>query len=207
MLFKSFWHNIRKRFLPSSGLDEDPERRLETIVLDMQEDLIIMRQAVAQLIATQKRTERTLSQANNEVAVWQKRSELALERGDETLAKESLRRKIDCQTKAALIKEQFETCEPTLNTVKSALKTLEIEISKLKAKRDLFIARVRFLEVSGDLLTHQYGFSSLPNSVFQKLEQDLSRLVSQANPSKNIYDTVYDIDAELEAIKKRMNDS
>jgi|GEM_PF-5685898 len=81
------------------------------------------------------------------------------------------------------------------------------EISKLKAKRNLFIARVRFLEVSGALLTHQYGFSSIPNSVFQKLEQDLSRLVSQANPSKNIYDTVYDIDAELEAIKKRMNDS
>ncbi|NEP28128.1 PspA/IM30 family protein, partial [Moorena sp. SIO3I6] len=42
---------------------EDPEKILEQAVDDMQQDLIHMRQAVAQAIATQKCTERQASQA------------------------------------------------------------------------------------------------------------------------------------------------
>ena len=38
------------------GQAEDPEKILEQTVTDMQEDLVQLRQAVAQAIATQKRT-------------------------------------------------------------------------------------------------------------------------------------------------------
>ena len=44
---------------------EDPEKILEQTVTEMQEDLIQLRQSVAQAIATQKRTERQQSQAQS----------------------------------------------------------------------------------------------------------------------------------------------
>ena len=52
---------------------EDPEKILEQTVLDMQEDLFQLRQAVAQAIATQKRTERQCSQSQSTADEWYRR--------------------------------------------------------------------------------------------------------------------------------------
>ena len=44
---------------------EDPEKILEQAVVDMQEDLIKLRQAVARAIAEQKRTEQQYNKKSN----------------------------------------------------------------------------------------------------------------------------------------------
>ncbi len=78
------------------GYQEDPEKMLEQAVLDMQEDLIQLRQSVAQAIATQKRTERQCSQAQVTAETWYQRAQLAMQKDDESLAREALtRRKSD----------------------------------------------------------------------------------------------------------------
>ena len=46
---------------------EDPEKILEQAILEMQEDLVRLRQGVAQAIAAQKRTEKQYNDANNEM--------------------------------------------------------------------------------------------------------------------------------------------
>ncbi len=46
---------------------EDPEKILEQAIVEMQEDLVKLRQGVAAAIAAQKRTEKQYNDANNEV--------------------------------------------------------------------------------------------------------------------------------------------
>ena len=46
---------------------EDPEKILEQAILEMQEDLVQLRQGVAQTIAAQKRTEKQYNDAQNEI--------------------------------------------------------------------------------------------------------------------------------------------
>ncbi|HEY9805961.1 MAG TPA: PspA/IM30 family protein, partial [Candidatus Obscuribacterales bacterium] len=62
---------------------EDPEKILEQSILDMQEDLVQLRQAVASAIASQKRTQQQYNQAQTESNNWQQRAQLALQKGDE----------------------------------------------------------------------------------------------------------------------------
>lgn len=59
----------------------------------MQEDLIHLRQAVASALASFKRTEQQYNQAQNEANKWQGRAKLALQKGDENLARQALERK------------------------------------------------------------------------------------------------------------------
>ncbi|MFM6484827.1 MAG: PspA/IM30 family protein, partial [Dolichospermum sp.] len=72
---------------------EDPEKMLEQALLQMQEDMVKLRQGVAQAIAAQKRTEKQYNEAVNEVNKWQRNAQLALQKGDEDLARQALERK------------------------------------------------------------------------------------------------------------------
>jgi phage shock protein A len=87
---------------------EDPERILEQTVMEMQHDLIQLRQAVAQAIATQKRTERQSGQAQATAEEWYRRAQLALQKGEETLAKEALTRRKSYQDTAAALNDQIQ---------------------------------------------------------------------------------------------------
>ena len=72
---------------------EDPEKILEQAVLDMQEDLVQLRQAVARSIAEQRQTEQKYTKEQSESVKWEQRAKLALSKGDESLAREALKRK------------------------------------------------------------------------------------------------------------------
>ena len=74
---------------------EDPEKILDQAIIDMQEDLVQMRQAVAKAIASQKRVQQQYERAQSEANTWQQRAQLALQKGDESLAREALTRKKD----------------------------------------------------------------------------------------------------------------
>jgi phage shock protein A len=88
---------------------EDPEKILEQAVQDMQEDLVQLRQAVAGAIATQKRSEQQYNKAVQDEASWQQKAQLALSKGDETLAKEALVRKRTYTDTASALKGQLDS--------------------------------------------------------------------------------------------------
>ena len=66
---------------------EDPEKILDQTVVEMQEDLVKMRQASAQVVASQKQLENKYKQAQATADDWYRRAELALSKGDEELAR------------------------------------------------------------------------------------------------------------------------
>lgn len=72
---------------------EDPEKILEQAVEDMQNDLIRLRQAAAEVTASQKRLQNKYELAQKTADDWYRRAELALSKGDEELAREALSRK------------------------------------------------------------------------------------------------------------------
>nr|ACF79664.1 unknown [Zea mays] len=72
---------------------EDPEKILEQAVLEMNDDLTKMRQATAQVLASQKRLENKYKAAEQASADWYRRAQLALQKGDEDLAREALKRR------------------------------------------------------------------------------------------------------------------
>lgn len=120
---------------------EDPEKILDQAIIDMQEDLAQMKQAVAGAIASQKRVQQQYNKNQTEVNTWHQRAQLALQKGDENLAREALTRKKNYLETANALKTQLDNQTAQVDQLKRNLLALESKISEAKTKKDMLKAR------------------------------------------------------------------
>jgi phage shock protein A len=160
---------------------EDPEKVLEQAVLDMQNDLIQVRQAVAQAIATQKRTERQASQAQSTAEEWYRRAQLALQKNDETLAREALTRRQSYQETADALKAQITQQSSVVGKLKQNMVALESKLSEAKTKKDMFIARARSAKASQQLneMLDRVGTNNAM-AAFERMEEKVLQLEARS---------------------------
>ncbi|MBD3881355.1 PspA/IM30 family protein [Phormidium tenue FACHB-886] len=160
---------------------EDPEKILEQVVLEMQNDLIQVRQAVAQAIATQKRTERQASQARSTAEEWYRRAQLAMEKGDENLAREALTRRQSYQDTANALQSQIQQQSTVVVQLKQNMSKLESKLSEAKTKKDMYIARARSAKASQQLneMLDRVG-TSRAMAAFERMEEKVVQLEAQS---------------------------
>ncbi|MCM1981376.1 PspA/IM30 family protein [Lyngbya confervoides] len=130
---------------------EDPEKILEQTVLDMQEDLVQFRQAVAQAIASQKRLEQQYNQAQNQASEWYRRAQMALQKGDETLAREALTRRQSFTETATSLKNQLDNSVSQVAKLKRNMTALESKLAEAKTKKEMLKARARAAKANEQL--------------------------------------------------------
>ena len=122
---------------------EDPIKILDQSVMDMQEDLVKLRQAVALAISSQKRLENQANQAREQIQNWLSRAELALKKGEEDLAREALSRKKTFQETFESLTTQFQTQNGQVEKLKKSLLLLERKIAEARTKKDMLKARAQ----------------------------------------------------------------
>lgn len=159
---------------------EDPEKILQQTLQDMQRDLIAMRQAVAHAIATQKRTERQCEQAKRTAQEWYNRAQLALHKGDDSLAREALERRQTYSQTVQTLEPQITQQEEVVRQLKSNMGLLERKISDARTQKDMYIARARAAQSSVRL--HEMLMSNSPGATgaFEKMEARVLDLEAQA---------------------------
>lgn len=207
---------IRANISSMVGNAEDPEKILEQAVADMQEDLIRIRQAVAQAIATQKRTERQCSQAQSTADEWYRRAQLALQKGDEQLAREALTRRQSYAETAASLESQIGQQRDVVAKLKQNMGTLERKLADARSKKDLYIARARSAQASQQIndMLNQAGTNNAM-AAFERMEERVHQLEAQAEVSAELGSDSLEkrfaeleggdsIDAQLAAMKTEM---
>lgn len=207
---------IRANLNALVGSAEDPEKILEQTVADMQEDLVQLRQAVAQAIATQKRTERQGQQAQSTAEEWYRRAQLALEQDNEALAKEALTRRKSYQETATALSTQVEQQSTVVARLKKDMQTLESKISEAKTKKDMYIARARSAQASARLNEMLGGVDTNSSlRAFERMEEKVTELEAQSEAVAELgtddlqkqfaaLESGDDIDAELAAMKSQL---
>ncbi len=160
---------------------EDPEKVLEQAVIDMQEDLVKLRQAVARSIAEQKRTEQQYNNNVGEANKWQQRAQLALAKGDETLAREALVRKKGFSEAASNLKVQLDAQTNQVQTLKNNLIALEGKISEAKTKKNMLKARAKAAEANKQLQSTLTGIgTSSAMSAFERMEEKVLQIEAES---------------------------
>lgn len=213
--FDRIWRVIRANLNALVTKAEDPEKILEQVVLDMQDDLIQLRQAVAQAIATQKRTERQYSQAQTTADEWYQRAQLALQKGADELAREALVRRKSYDETATAMKAQLTQQAGVVDQLKQNMKKLESKISEAKSKKDLYIARARSAKATQQIndMMGNVGTGSAMQA-FDRMEEKVLQLEAQSEAITELsvddleqrfekLGQADDIDAELEAMKSQ----
>ncbi|NJR69318.1 MAG: PspA/IM30 family protein [Synechococcales cyanobacterium CRU_2_2] len=195
---------------------EDPEKVLEQAVIDMQEDLIQLRQAVAQSIASQKRTEQQYNQNQSQANTWQQRAQLALQKGDETLARQALERKKGYMDAANALKVQLDSQSGQVDTLKRSLIALEGKISEAKTKKNMLKARAQAAKAQEQLQSavSNIGTSSAMGA-FERMEEKVLNQEARAQAAHELagadlesqffsLEAGSDVEDELEAMKRQL---
>ena len=166
---------------------EDPEKVLEQAVIDMQEDLVQLRQAVARAIATQKRTEQQYNKNQSEANTWQQRAQLALSKGDENLAREALVRKKSFADTATSLKTQLDAQSNQVVTLKRSLIALESKISEAKTKKDMLKARANAAKAQKQLQEsmNNIGTSSAMGA-FERMEDKVMQIEAESETAAEL---------------------
>ncbi|WP_199250679.1 PspA/IM30 family protein [[Phormidium] sp. ETS-05] len=196
---------------------EDPEKILEQSIIDMQEDLVQLRQAVATAIATQKRTQKQHEQALMEANTWQQRAQLALQKGDENLAREALVRKKSHAETAETLKVQLDTQGGQVETLKRNLIALESKISEAKTKKNMLKARAQAAKAQEQL---QSTIGSLNTgsamAAFDRMEEKVLQMEARSQAAAELagsgleqqfamLEAGNDVDDELEQMKRQLS--
>lgn len=195
---------------------EDPEKVLEQAIIDMGEDLVQLRQAVARAIATQKRTEQQYNKNQSEANNWQSRAQLALQKGDENLAREALVRKKNNADTAATLKAQLDQQVSQVDTLKRNLIALESKISEAKTKKDMLKSRAAAAKANEQLQSTISGLNTGgAMSAFERMEEKVLMMEAKSQAAGELagsdlesqfamLESGSDVDDELAAMKAQL---
>ncbi len=190
---------------------EDPEKVLEQAVLEMEQEVIEMRRSLASAIATHKRTERQVTTYQTTAQQWYERAQLALDKGNEALARDALMRRQSYQGNLKTLEEQLRQQREFIQKIKTNLLELEKKYLEAKTKKNLYLARLRsananqkFQEIMGNLET---GRSV---SVFEQIEAKIIELDAQSgalvDPLEEQFNRLegnQEIETQLEQLKNQ----
>ncbi|MBD2297813.1 PspA/IM30 family protein [Nostoc sp. FACHB-190] len=215
-LIKRILRVIRANLNSLIGSAEDPEKLLEQAVAEMQDNLVRLRQGVAQAIATQKRTERQAIAAQAAAEKWYRNAQLAIEQGNEILAREALTKRRAYQETATSLSNQIGQQTEIVNRLKIDMRSLEAKISEAKTKKDMYIARARSAEASYKLQEMLSGVSATSSlNAFERMEEKVLQIEAQSDAISQLdsddlqkqftsLESGNSIDAELASMKQQV---
>ncbi|MCL2319075.1 MAG: PspA/IM30 family protein [Treponema sp.] len=169
---------------------EKPEKMLNQLIIDMQEQLLESKRAVAMAIADEKKLEREMANQEALAQDWEKKAMLAVKAGKDDLAKEALLRKQEYDNAAVEYRKQWEAQKESVEKLKESLRELQNKIEEAQRKKNLLIARAKRAEAQDKI---QNTMSSVTGNrsafdAFDRMSQKVDQMEAQADASKELED-------------------
>jgi phage shock protein A len=180
---------------------EDPEKMIKQVILDMENQLLQVKTQVAISMADHHLLQKKQSEQQDRAAEWMRKAELAVDKGEDDLARAALERYQSFTRTAESYTQQVEDQKRQVDTLRRALEQLEQKLTEARAKSDVLIAqhrRARALERASDAQLVTTGTS--PAAGFDRMQRKVmhTEAVSQAK-SELVAD---DIDRRFHALEK-----
>jgi phage shock protein A len=183
---------------------EDPVKMINQFVRDMETDINEAEVSVAKQIAMEKRFEEQKNEAAALVAKRQEQAEKALEIGNEELARKALQDKKDQQAKLDLYTSEYEKAKELADELRKKLDDMKDQFNKMKAKREMLIARADAAKVQTQI-NHAMGNFTTDSASrgFSRMEEKVSQMEAQAEASGELSGSSKSLDDDF----KQLGDS
>lgn len=190
---------------------EDPEKMLNQLIVDMNQQLIDVKKSVASSIADEKRIERQMNEQLSKSADWESRAMLALKAGKEDLAREALSRKKETDEYAAQYREQWEAQHQSVNKLKVHLRELQTKIEDAQRKKNLLIARSKRVEAQKKIQETIGGLSDHSSfEVFERMNKKIDDMEAETEALGELVNsgsTEDDIERQFRALEGKSGSS
>jgi len=162
---------------------EHPSKMIKQVILDMENQLLQVKTQVAISIADQHMLEKKEKECGDKAADWLRKAELAVDRGQDDLARAALERHKASERTQECFREQVADQRAQVVTLKAAFAKLEQKLAEAQAKSDMLLAqhrRARALGKASDARIAIGGHSTI--RTFERMKEKVNRheAVSQA---------------------------
>lgn len=133
-LFRSWMNSLVGRM-------EDPSRMLETSLADMDTQLSQAATEVGRVVAEQRRLEKALEKAQAESRAWEQKAMLAVQKGNDELARACLAKKATLDAQVALLAPQAAGQREVAEQMKAQVQKLRARVDEARGKKTILMAR------------------------------------------------------------------
>jgi len=172
---------------------EDPEKMLNQLIMDMNEQLLEAKKQVALSIADEKKLERQALENKAQGEDWEKKAMLAVKASKDDLAKEALVRKQEYDGYAASFQKEYESQHASVEQLKDALRQLQAKIEEASRKKNLLIARAKRAEAQKQIQQTMGSLSAGSSfDTFDRMAQKVDQIEAEAEAMKELGEVTAD---------------
>ncbi len=153
---------------------EDPEKMLNQVLLDMQQQLVEAKKSVAVAIADEKKLQKQHLSEVDKAKEWERKAMVAVRAGDDDLARQALVRKQEHENIASQYQQQWVLQKQAVEKLKDALRLLGNKIEEAKRKKNILIARKKRAEAQAQIAATMQGLGD--TSAFDTFDRMADRI-------------------------------
>lgn len=198
---------------------EDPERMIKQLIREMEENISSAREGVIDAVASEKQLAKELDNQRRQAGEWQNRARLALESGNEALAREALTRKKEHDGIVANLDASWQSARRTGERLKSQLRALEAKLEEARLKKGSLVARQRAAQAREQMDQVQDRFQTGLdlNHSFGRMADKVGEMEARMEAREELYgeysqiereflqmETSSEVEAELAALKREI---
>jgi phage shock protein A len=202
---------------------EDPQKMIKLMINEMEDTIIEIKTNCAAAIGAENTAKRKVAEFEGLVDRWQKRAELAINKGRDDLAREALLEKKKLSAELERLRAESERYDQLVKKYKEDLAKLDEKLSSAKAKYQAMREQAaREAEARRNAQIGQYTYTynwskqnrdADPVDRFSKMEEHIDKMSERKNQGAENKDTEAkfkdleeqeEIESELEQLKKQM---
>ncbi len=195
---------------------EDPEKMVRLIIQEMEEALVEVRSTSARAIADKKELSRRQRYLDAESSEWERKAEVAINKGRDDLAKGALVERNKASEGARALNEDSDILDATLSKLNEDIGALQAKIKDAKARQNAIIMRGKAaqtrLGVRRQLSDHNIDDAMQRFENYERKMDDLEGQIESYDLGQktladeiSVLETDEVIDAELADLKARMD--
>ncbi|MDR1867937.1 MAG: PspA/IM30 family protein [Treponema sp.] len=169
---------------------EDPQKVLDQLIIEMHEQLIEAKKAVAIAIADQKKLERSCEEQRVQAQEWERKAMFAVQQGRDDLAREALLRKQEYDSAFKEYKKQLDMQTTAVDKLKDSLRVLQSKIEESQRQKNLLLARAKRADAQKKI---QATVSSVAGNrtafeAFDRMKAKVDQMEAEADASSELED-------------------
>ena len=166
---------------------EDPEKMVKQIIIDMDKELVKSTQALGKAMASERQIEKQLNDAKAKSDDWAAKAKVALNAGDQDLARKAVEEKLKVDENVAKFQQMYDTISAQTAAIKSQVEELKAKLEEAKNRQAMLIARSQMADTQKDLAQSLGGIgASNAFAKMDKMEEKINRKEAEAQAFSDI---------------------
>lgn len=182
---------------------EDPALMIKQMVIEMEEGIAQSTTALAKALASEKQLERKYKILANQAQGWERKAMVALESGNENLARQALTKKAELTAQVNEYQKMVQNASKATKALRNQVDGLKSKLQEARMKESTLLARSEMAKTQKKLAKQLGGFNVDNNFArFDKFEERVLKAEAEAEAMVELADDNASLNDEFKALEQ-----